>query len=75
MQLVLTITGENGEQLGRDARRVFGNEGGIIGRGNGSTWRLPDPTNTLSACHATIAHNGRLHDHRHQHQRRLYQYG
>jgi len=58
MQLVLTITGENGEQLGRDARRVFGNEGGIIGRGNGSTWRLPDPTNTLSARHATIAHNG-----------------
>lgn len=58
MRLVLSVVGENAGPLGRDGRKVFGPEGGSLGRGGSSAWRLPDPTNTLSANHAVIAHNG-----------------
>ncbi len=58
MRLVLAVVGENAEPLGRDAKRSFGLEGGTLGRGVSCTWQLPDPTNTLSANHAVIAHNG-----------------
>ncbi|MGV7215418.1 type VI secretion system-associated FHA domain protein [Bradyrhizobium sp. UFLA05-112] len=37
---------------------TFGPEGGVIGRGLGCDWQLPDPTKTLSARHAQIAFNG-----------------
>jgi type VI secretion system protein len=58
MRLVLAVVGENAEPLGRDAKRAFGPEGGSLGRGVSCAWQLPDPTNTLSANHAMIAHNG-----------------
>jgi type VI secretion system protein len=58
MRLVLAIVGENADPLGRDASRSFGPEGGTVGRGVNCAWQLPDPTNTLSANHAVIAHNG-----------------
>ncbi|MES5485430.1 type VI secretion system-associated FHA domain protein TagH [Bradyrhizobium sp. INPA03-11B] len=58
MHLILGVVGENAEPLGRNARQVFGPEGGSLGRGLGCTWQLPDPTNTLSASHALIAFNG-----------------
>ncbi|MGY8668613.1 type VI secretion system-associated FHA domain protein [Bradyrhizobium sp. UFLA05-109] len=58
MHLILEIIGENAQALGRNAIRTFGPEGGVIGRGLGCNWQLPDPTNTLSARHAQIAFNG-----------------
>ncbi|MCK9908479.1 type VI secretion system-associated FHA domain protein TagH [Microbacteriaceae bacterium K1510] len=44
--------------MGRDAKKAFGPEGGSLGRGISCNWQLPDPTNTLSARHAMIGHNG-----------------
>ncbi|MGY8683201.1 type VI secretion system-associated FHA domain protein [Bradyrhizobium sp. UFLA05-153] len=58
MHLILGIIGENAQALGRNAIQTFGPEGGVIGRGLGCNWQLPDPTNTLSARHAQIAFNG-----------------
>lgn len=58
MRLVLAVVGENAEPLGRDAKKAFGPEGGSLGRGISCNWQLPDPTNTLSARHAMIGHNG-----------------
>lgn len=58
MNLILEILGENAEALGRNARQAFGPDGGSVGRGSGCTWRLPDPTHTLSGHHALIAFNG-----------------
>ncbi|WP_445222759.1 type VI secretion system-associated FHA domain protein (plasmid) [Bradyrhizobium sp. Pa8] len=58
MHLILGIIGENAQALGRNAIQTFGPEGGVIGRGLGCSWQLPDPTNTLSARHAQIAFNG-----------------
>ncbi|WP_027522011.1 type VI secretion system-associated FHA domain protein TagH [Bradyrhizobium sp. Ec3.3] len=58
MHLILGIIGENAESLGRNAIQTFGPEGGVIGRGLGCNWQLPDPTNTLSARHAQIAFKG-----------------
>jgi type VI secretion system FHA domain protein len=59
MRLLLTITSEEGRELGHRARCEFGVEGGAIGRNAACAWVLPDPTNVLSARHATIAFNGR----------------
>ncbi|MBV8472318.1 MAG: type VI secretion system-associated FHA domain protein TagH [Hyphomicrobiales bacterium] len=59
MRLLLAITSEEGRELGHRARHEFGQEGGTIGRNAACTWALPDPTNVLSARHATIAFNGR----------------
>lgn len=59
MHLILGIIGENAEPLSRNARRVFGAEGGSIGRGRDCNWQLPDPTNTLSARHALITFDGK----------------
>ena len=59
MRLLLAITSEEGRELGHRARCEFGEDGGTIGRNAACTWVLPDPTNVLSARHATIAHNGR----------------
>lgn len=59
MHLILGVIGEYAETLGRNARRVFGGEGGSIGRGRDCNWHLPDPTNTLSARHALITFDGK----------------
>ncbi|PDT64840.1 hypothetical protein CO683_35900 [Bradyrhizobium ottawaense] len=58
MHLILGILGEKAESLGQNARKAFGPEGGSVGRGLGCKWHLPDPTNMLSARHASIAFNG-----------------
>jgi type VI secretion system protein len=58
MRLILEIVGENAGLLGRDAQKAFAAEGGSLGRSGTCDWQLPDPTNTLSARHATIAFNG-----------------
>ncbi|MEW6122647.1 MAG: type VI secretion system-associated FHA domain protein [Pseudomonadota bacterium] len=54
----LTVTGEQGQGLGPLGSYEFGAAGGIIGRSAACDWRLPDPTNTLSARHAEIRFTG-----------------
>ncbi|WP_205666123.1 type VI secretion system-associated FHA domain protein TagH [Aquabacter cavernae] len=54
----LTVTGEQGQGLGSLGSHEFGATGGIIGRSTTCDWRLPDPTNTLSARHAEIRFTG-----------------
>lgn len=59
MRLLLAITSEERGQLGHRARHEFDQTGGTIGRNASCTWVLPDPTNVLSARHASISYNGR----------------
>ncbi|MEW6257688.1 MAG: FHA domain-containing protein, partial [Pseudomonadota bacterium] len=54
----LTVTGEQGQSLGTQKSHEFGSGGGVIGRSATCDWRLPDPTNTLSARHAEIRFTG-----------------
>lgn len=54
----LTVTGEQGQSLGTQKSHEFGSAGGFIGRSATCDWRLPDPTNTLSARHAEIRFTG-----------------
>lgn len=58
MRIVLTAISENAAQLGRQTSHAFDETGGTIGRSASCTWRLPDPTNTLSSRHATVAYDG-----------------
>lgn len=41
-----------------DLRKVFGAEGGTLGRAAENTWQLPDPKRLVSASHATIRCTG-----------------
>ena len=59
MRLLLAITSEEKHQLGHRARHEFDHTGGTIGRNASCNWVLPDPTNILSARHASISYNGR----------------
>jgi type VI secretion system FHA domain protein len=59
MRLLLTVTSEEKYDLGNRARHEFDEAGGNIGRNAACTWVLPDPTNRISARHATVSHNGR----------------
>jgi len=59
MRLLLAITSEEKNQLGHRARHEFDHSGGTIGRNASCSWVLPDPTNVLSARHASISYNGR----------------
>jgi type VI secretion system FHA domain protein len=59
MRLRLSVTSEERAALGHRARHEFDANGGVIGRNAACAWSLPDPTNTVSARHATISHNGR----------------
>ena len=54
MPLQLQIVSEHEDMLEEDATRVFGEDGGTIGRSLESDWILPDPQRYLSAKHATI---------------------
>jgi type VI secretion system protein len=58
MRLVLSETSEEAAALGASARCEFDHAGGVIGRNNACHWVLSDPSNTVSARHATIAYNG-----------------
>jgi type VI secretion system FHA domain protein len=52
MNLTLEIVSQNGQSLGAARRRVFGPEGGRIGRSPDCDWVIPNPY--ISRHHATI---------------------
>jgi len=54
MPLQLEIVSEHREILGDDHLRVFGEDGGTIGRSLHNDWILPDPERFISGQHATI---------------------
>lgn len=54
MPLQLQIVSEHEDMLEEDSTRVFGEDGGTIGRSLESDWILPDPQRYLSGKHATI---------------------
>jgi type VI secretion system protein ImpI len=54
MPLRLSITSENGEQLGEGQSVEFKACGGTIGRNEDNDWILPDPKNYVSGRHALI---------------------
>ena len=54
MTLRLEIISEQRSNVGDDAVRVFGEEGGTIGRAAQNDWVLPDPDRFVSGRHATI---------------------
>lgn len=61
MPLQLKIVSEHRELVGDDAERVFGEEGGTIGRSLENDWILPDPDRYISGRHATIDHKGGMY--------------
>jgi type VI secretion system FHA domain protein len=54
MNLTLEIISANGSGLGAGRRKVFGVEGGRIGRAPDCDWVLPSPNKYVSRHHATI---------------------
>ncbi len=54
MVLILEVAGPQAAQLGSAGRKVFGVEGGVIGRDSQSAWVLPHPK--VSGRHARISH-------------------
>ncbi len=58
MRLLLTVLGTQRSTLGDRSSHVFETSGGSIGRSASCDWSLPNASNTLSARHAVISHNG-----------------
>ena len=54
MTLKLRVTGVESQQIGAVAEHVFTEAGGSIGRAQGCTWCLPDPSRVISGTHAEI---------------------
>src|SRR5882757_5264089 len=54
MNLTLEVISANGSSLGAGRRKVFGAEGGRIGRATDCDWVLPSPARYISRHHATI---------------------
>lgn len=54
MALVLSIARQPEGSFVPDLRKVFGSEGGTLGRSADNTWQLPDPKRLVSASHASI---------------------
>ena len=52
--LELTVVSHHRRDLGRNRTRVFGADGGTIGRAPDNFWVLPDPQNFISAHHCEI---------------------
>ena len=61
MSCQLEITSAHRELVGDDAIRVFGEDGGTIGRSLQSDWILPDPDRFISGRHATIDCRGGIY--------------
>ena len=61
MALQLEIVSEHRDIVGDDAKRVFYEEGGTIGRSLQSDWILPDPDRYISGRHATIDFKGGIY--------------
>ncbi|HXQ64419.1 MAG TPA: type VI secretion system-associated FHA domain protein TagH [Steroidobacteraceae bacterium] len=58
MALRLRVTGPQAAKLGERVSRVFGVQGGRIGRATDNDWQLPDPERYLSGHHASIEYRG-----------------
>jgi predicted component of type VI protein secretion system len=54
MALTLRVTSFHSQALGADSTRVFGAQGGAIGRALDNDWVLPDPDKFVSSHHAQI---------------------
>jgi type VI secretion system FHA domain protein len=54
MNLTLEVISANGSALGAGRRKVFGSEGGRIGRSPECDWTLPSPNKFISRHQATI---------------------
>jgi type VI secretion system protein len=58
MALTLRVTSFQNQALGADSTRVFGAQGGAIGRALDNDWVLPDPDKFVSSHHAQILCRG-----------------
>ncbi len=58
MALTLRVTSFHSQALGADSTRVFGMQGGAIGRALDNDWVLPDPEKFVSSHHAQILCRG-----------------
>ncbi len=58
MALTLRVTSFHSQALGADSTRVFGTQGGAIGRALDNDWVLPDPEKFVSSHHAQILFRG-----------------
>jgi type VI secretion system FHA domain protein len=58
MALTLRVTSFHSQALGADSTRVFGAQGGAIGRALDNDWVLPDPDKFVSSHHAQIICRG-----------------
>jgi type VI secretion system protein ImpI len=58
MLLVLTVVKQPEGCVVPEARRVFGAEGGTIGRSADNAWQLPDPRRFVSSMHGFIRCDG-----------------
>jgi type VI secretion system FHA domain protein len=61
MTLQLEIVSEHRDIVGDDCTRVFGEQGGTIGRSLQNDWILPDPDRYISGRHATIDFKGGIY--------------
>ena len=61
MALQLEIVSEHRSLVGTDARRVFREDGGTIGRSLQNDWILPDPDRFISGRHAVIDFKGSIY--------------
>ncbi|MFC6339987.1 type VI secretion system-associated FHA domain protein TagH [Pseudomonas sp. CCM 7891] len=60
MQLVLEVCDPGRRGAGQSLSKIFDGIGGVIGRGAGCDWIIPDPSRLLSNHHALITYrNGR----------------
>ncbi len=58
MALTLRVTSFHSQALGADSARIFGAQGGAIGRALDNDWVLPDPDKFVSSHHAQIVCHG-----------------
>lgn len=56
MQLVFEECDVDGVNLAPSARKIFNGTGGVIGRGAGCDWVIPDPSRLLSSHHGLVAY-------------------
>jgi predicted component of type VI protein secretion system len=58
MLLVLTVMRQPEGCAAPEARKIFGSEGGTIGRSADNTWQLPDPRRFVSSMHGFVRCDG-----------------
>jgi len=58
MAIKLRVISENYRELGENRSRVFGVNGGTVGRAPGNDWILPDPRRVVSGHHFEVQFHG-----------------